>query len=118
MPVVSFFSRNDALVDIPENTVERFASVAVKAGETLDLDFSVCVRALPGATAINASLRINELANNDSRVSAFFRRSTAANLDFFCASASYKTTAETDTTFLANVVGSKTGTGDIRVEIY
>lgn len=54
MPVVSFFSRNDALVDIPENTVERFASVAVKAGETLDLDFSVCVRALPGATAINA----------------------------------------------------------------
>ena len=68
MPVVSFFSRNDARVDIAENALERFATIDVKAGETLDLDFSVCVRALPGVTSIDGALRINAAGDAASRV--------------------------------------------------
>lgn len=64
MPVVSFFARNAARIVIAEETVFRFTSFVVKAGETLDLDVHVCVRAIassPGASArLDGVLRIEE----------------------------------------------------------
>ena len=118
MPIESFFRRNEEVLTVVENDVLIFEEVAVKAGETIDAQWNVCVAVKFGKTALDAVIRIAK--NNDfpNRVDAPLVISTTAAFDKTCATVSYKATPDADAVYSAKVFGSKKGNGEMIIPLY
>ena len=78
VPVESFFARVDADTTVEESKDYIFKSIDVKAGETFEATWNVCVKVLQGNTAFDAIIRISKDGEYEERVEAPVRMSAAA----------------------------------------
>ena len=115
MPIESYFKRNDAVITVAEDDVFIFDTVNVKAGETLDAQWNVCVSVKFGGTALDAKIRIAKDNDFTERVDGLLIMATAAFLDKTCATVSYKATPDADAVYSAKIFGSKKSNGDILI---
>lgn len=113
LPLISYFAKNDALINVPENESTDIASANVKAGETIVMKFSVCIVVTDPAT--DATIKIVAEGSPSDLVRGSFNVDSSAADDQGCSTINYKTTVDADETLLARVEGSHNGTGPVQI---